>query len=220
MDELTDEKTTVKRKRLIVDKGFQLRTAFTFTGMAMLFMGLVIAVMAAVMVSNHRYLDELSHQQQNLAFNQREIVESLLVFDRVRTWDNLRLATDKASRDLQWNSEKIRGNQVLIRHVIVQDRALLAAIVVIAAVQLIVVFRILIRKTHRISGPAFLLGRYMDEIIRGEYPRPRPLRDGDELAGLYEKFGEMVKAIEAREVKVKKKGPKRGNPVDETSAGS
>ena len=193
-----------KRKILIVDKKFQLKTAITFTGVVLVFMSLMIAAISVVMVNNNRQLDVLYRQQEGLTFNQKEIVESLLVFNRVRTWENLRLATDRATRDLQTNTEQIQGNQLLIQRVIFQSKILLSVIVIIAVIQLAILFRMLIHKTHKISGPAFLLGRYVDELIKGKYPQPRPLREGDELYTLYEKFGTMIEIIQTRDEKRKK----------------
>jgi len=204
MSKTKNKQTLPKRKIYLVDKKFQLKTAFTFTGVVLVFMSVVIAAMTLVMANNNKKLDDLYQQQEGLTFNQREIVESLLVFNRVRTWENLRLATDRATQDLQRNTEQIQGNQALIQRVILQNRILLAVIIAMAVIQLIVVFRMLIHKTHKVAGPVLLLSRYMDEVIRGKYPQPRALRDGDELGELYEKFNTMVTTIKERDEKRKK----------------
>jgi len=207
-----------KRKILVVDKKFQLKTAFTLTGVVLVFMSVVIAAMTLVMANNNRHLDDLYRQQEGLTFNQKEIVESLLVFNRVRTWENLRLATGRATQDLQRNTEQIQGNQALIRRVILQNRILLVTIMVIAIVQLIMVFRMLIRKTHKVAGPAMLLGRYMDEVIEGGYPLPRPLRAGDELTEVYDKFRIMVNTIRERDEKKKKEAQRLKAKVKELTS--
>jgi nitrogen fixation/metabolism regulation signal transduction histidine kinase len=53
----------------------------------------------------------------------------------------------------------------------------------------------IIKITHRISGPVYVMSNYMKEIINGIIPSPRPLRDKDELKNFYELFVEMVKSL-------------------------
>lgn len=52
---------------------------------------------------------------------------------------------------------------------------------------------------HRVAGPAFVVARWMSAMARGEYPRVRPLRDGDDLQGLHKSFNDMMEALKRRE---------------------
>ncbi|MCU0821780.1 MAG: hypothetical protein MUC95_04810 [Spirochaetes bacterium] len=55
----------------------------------------------------------------------------------------------------------------------------LILIIAISIIQCIVLFYIVIKKTHEISGPIYVMSKYMDEIFNGNYPKTRPLRKGD-----------------------------------------
>ncbi|HSA15053.1 MAG TPA: signal protein, partial [Spirochaetota bacterium] len=62
-------------------------------------------------------------------------------------------------------------------------------------------YMLIIKMTHRISGPLFVMTNYMKEVINGKYPSPRPLRKKDELKDFYDVFGQMVQKIRQREGK-------------------
>ncbi len=49
--------------------------------------------------------------------------------------------------------------------------------------------------THRIAGPAFVMGRAMNELTAGKYPHLRPLRKSDDLNTLYASLGAMVQSL-------------------------
>jgi len=57
----------------------------------------------------------------------------------------------------------------------------------------------LIRKTHRISGPIYVMSNYMQQIIEGKIPdHVRKLRKKDELQEFYKIFTKMVESIKNR----------------------
>jgi hypothetical protein len=53
--------------------------------------------------------------------------------------------------------------------------------------------------THRVAGPAFVLGRTCREIAKGSLVPPRAMRSGDLLQDLAEDVSAMVQALRARE---------------------
>ncbi len=53
--------------------------------------------------------------------------------------------------------------------------------------------------THRISGPLYLVARYLDDIANGSYPDVRPLRRHDELQEFFGAFEEAVSALKERD---------------------
>ena len=56
-------------------------------------------------------------------------------------------------------------------------------------------FYFIIKRSHRTSGPVFILNRYIDEIKKGKYPEIRPLRDKDDFTELFDNFKEMVEKL-------------------------
>ena len=56
----------------------------------------------------------------------------------------------------------------------------------------------IIRITHRISGPIYVMSNYIKDIINGDFPDPRPLRDKDELKKFYSLFVDLVDSIKEK----------------------
>jgi len=63
----------------------------------------------------------------------------------------------------------------------------------------VLLYFILIRKTHKIAGPLYVMSNYFNDIINGITPNPRSLRKQDELQDFYALFVKMVDALHKRE---------------------
>jgi hypothetical protein len=59
------------------------------------------------------------------------------------------------------------------------------------------VFGVLV--THRIAGPVYIIGRYVQELGEGQFPVMRPLRRADELRDFFRAFQEAVDQIRSRD---------------------
>jgi hypothetical protein len=54
--------------------------------------------------------------------------------------------------------------------------------------------------THKVAGPALVMGRTCREVGEGKLQRPRPLRRGDLLVNLADEVAGMVDALRVREL--------------------
>lgn len=54
--------------------------------------------------------------------------------------------------------------------------------------------------THKVAGPALVMGRTCREVAGGQLRRPRPLRRGDLLVNLADEVAAMVDALRVREL--------------------
>jgi nitrogen fixation/metabolism regulation signal transduction histidine kinase len=73
---------------------------------------------------------------------------------------------------------------------------LIAIIIAVVILQSAVLFYILIRQTHRIAGPIYVMTNYMKQIRDGKIPESlRKLRKKDFFQDTYQVFGEMVDSI-------------------------
>ncbi len=81
-----------------------------------------------------------------------------------------------------------RGDQIFLLYLII---TVIAMAVVLSVWGLIV--------THRISGPLYLVARYLDVLADGQYPDVRPLRKRDELQEFFAAFEEAVNAMRNRD---------------------
>jgi len=79
------------------------------------------------------------------------------------------------------------------------DRQLLGALLAIAALMALALGVLGVVITHRVAGPVLVLTRHVASLGRGELPRVRPLRRGDELQGLFRLLAEGTEALRERE---------------------
>ncbi len=79
------------------------------------------------------------------------------------------------------------------------DNRLLYIVAAIAVVMscALAVFGVLV--THRVAGPVYIIGRYLQTLGDGQFPAMRPLRQGDELKDFFRLFQETVDQIRSRE---------------------
>ena len=52
--------------------------------------------------------------------------------------------------------------------------------------------------THKVSGPIFIISRYLRQLAEGQGPQVRPLRKGDELKHFFDTFSSMLQAFKDR----------------------
>ncbi len=54
--------------------------------------------------------------------------------------------------------------------------------------------------THRVAGPLYVMGLYMNQLHQGRYPPVRALRKNDELKGFFERFQKVLEQLRNREI--------------------
>jgi hypothetical protein len=92
-----------------------------------------------------------------------------------------------------------RSDDVVATLLAVDDRARMVWMAGILAGVVLCLLAIAIVVTHRIAGPALVLGRVCRAVAAGKLAGPHPLRRGDLLVGLADEVGAMVDALRARE---------------------
>ncbi len=80
-----------------------------------------------------------------------------------------------------------------------EDRWRIVLVAVALAAVLLCLLGAAVVITHRIAGPAFVIGRTCREIRGGKLVRPRPLRSRDLLVDLADDVASMVDALRDRE---------------------
>lgn len=185
----------IKRKRYIIDKSFQLRTTFTIIGLVSIITAVILGVITISVVYNNNSLRENNTKITNIYEIENSIFVSLTSLPEAVKDANLKEALLQNSRNHDRNMETlnriITDNTGIIRY----NRILLASILIIVVIESIALYVILIRKTHHISGPIYVMSNFMKDIIDGKDPKLRPLREKDELKEFYNLFQDMVKAV-------------------------
>ncbi|HPF05052.1 MAG TPA: hypothetical protein P5120_08720 [Spirochaetota bacterium] len=181
-----------KRKKYIIDRKFQLKAAFSVIGVTAAISLIIIAAISASIVYNNEKINNIYEIENNIF--------QLMQDTTANCTDNGNFGDMNVM--LQRNHEQNLYNINKITH---YNRLLLVSLVLCVVFQGIVLFVLIIKITHRISGPVYVMSGYMKEIIDGKLPSPRELRDKDGFKDFYDLFRQMVKALHIREEKHQKK---------------
>lgn len=173
-----------KRTQYVIDRHFQLRTTFTVIGIIIAVAAIIITAIAVNATINNRRLE-------NVVIIHTNIVDALLTYAQEIPGAGEKLAIADTSRIHQQNIETINK-------IIRQNYMLLVAIIAFIVLQGVILFVVLIRKTHRISGPIYVMSNQLRDILNGKTPVMRPLRKGDELQDFYALLKQVVEKIKER----------------------
>jgi signal transduction histidine kinase len=116
-----------------------------------------------------------------------------LADDYNKSMDILKAAVDSNSSIQKANRDIMNMNSWLI-----------SIIIFITITGIILLYLQLIRHTHRISGPIFIMSKYIREILDGKSPDMRDLREKDEFKeyfSLFRQMGERLIELEKKEKK-------------------
>ncbi|HDP80833.1 MAG TPA: hypothetical protein ENN21_08320 [Spirochaetes bacterium] len=156
-----------QRKQYLLDRKFQLRTTFSMVGSMLAAAVIIVAVIGTIMTVNNRRL-------RNVMIINENIVNSLMTFSQRGTDPGEAAAVKTVSR---LHEQNVRNIQRIIRH----NTWMLYGIIGIFIVTGAGIFFVLIRKTHHISGPVYVMSNYIKDILAGKEPHTRQLRKNDEL---------------------------------------
>jgi len=173
------------RKKYIIDKSFQLKTAFSIIGVVAAVSLIILSSIAASVVYNNEKINNIYQIEDN-------------IFQLMQT-ANITGENDASYKNTIEMLTKTHVNNLQnINKLASFNRYLLVAMIICVVVQGFILFIMIIKITHRISGPIYVMSNYIKDIINGAIPSPRPLRDKDELKKFYELFIDMVNALKAR----------------------
>ncbi len=187
-----------KRKQYIIDRKYQLRTTFLVIGIVTVVTAVILGTIAVSVVYNNTKLNDNNAKIQNIYDIENSIFNTLSVIPSTAN-PALQQASRESSIKHDLNMETL-GNIITYNNTIISyNKYLLVGILFIVVFECALLYIILIRQTHRVSGPIYVISTFMKDIIEGREPNLRPLRDKDELKDFYELFKEMVATVRQRE---------------------
>ncbi len=187
------------RKQILIDKQFQLKTTLKILGMIYLvFTAIIVAVGINAFYNNHR-LEEIVSSHKDLISVQYEAFSELIVVSKEKNLDRLNKAKAAFSQNIDKNMNTVYENVATIKGITGSNNILFIIIIVFALSQGLVLYFVILRKTHSMAGPITLLTQYVKDISEGHYPEIRPLRKNDEFQELYNSFTVMVQRLKERE---------------------
>ena len=118
------------------------------------------------------------------------------VATRKRQDEELRKRREEEDRALQRQRE--REDRELAAKQRRTQRILIASLVAFSLLFILVVFLYGIVITHKVAGPLYKIGRYLQAIKEGRFPKLYGLRRGDQLVEFYNVFKETYEALKER----------------------
>ena len=202
-----------KRKQYLIDKKYQLGQTFSLMKFISLILAIILSLIVFNAVINNNKLKNITNDNTDII---KKLEDTMIIHDQiveaVLTWvqkpekkpqtdaiKEVAITHYKELKSSKSNIQIIKQNVSSIDETIKLNRYLIIAIIVIVILQGVLFYFIMIRKTHKIAGPVYVMSNYMNEIIDGKYPSIRALREGDELNEFYELFGKMIDILKERD---------------------
>jgi methyl-accepting chemotaxis protein len=195
------------RKKYIIDKKFQISLSLR----AILLPLLTIIIMFGVLLffanrnnikidNNNKIISENNNHILNIIDNHINMIEIFL------STPNLLYSNDpgiKQSNKIFKNNigmlKKIKNNSKIIINngMIISKNSYFVFyfLIMLAIIQIIIIFLFHIFISHKISGPVHVMSRHLKDIKKGNTPVFRPLRKKDELLAFYKEFRETIEHI-------------------------
>jgi len=179
-----------KRKQLVLNKRLQAGTALSIVGIQLLMISLIVAIIGSTLAINNNRIHIIMKSHEDMIVAQHEEIKDIIKVQKILKANAL--YADAVEKFYQ-NREKMVSDITAVHQMNSKNSISLAAIIVFALFQGVILYFVIIRRTHRIHGPMYLMERQMEEIIGGTVPSPRPLREHDEFKEFYDLFWRTIR---------------------------
>lgn len=189
------------KRKILINKYYQLKTSFGVAGLFALSMGILFIISSSMLVWNNLSITKAMTHQMDLQKVQEDILQSIEMLAKYGNKKNLIFEAYKAIGDLKRNTDALKESNELLRRSIAVNQYLMWVNGILGVALIIAVFVIVLRRTHRVAGPMFLMKRYMNDIIQGRVPEVRALRKDDEFKDVFETFVSMIETLHLNRLK-------------------
>jgi len=199
----------MKKRNYIIDKKFQYEKSIKMVGAVTILLAVIILAVGIMISINNKKTAENNKVIMNNLDNIKKILDlqqsiylkfasipygvdqktfSGIAIELTKDYNNSTRSLNASSLS---NEEIIKSNN----NIITTNTFLIIAVIIITFTGLGILFTRLIRYTHRISGPIYLMTLYGNEILNGGKPKMRNLRDKDDFVEFYNLFRKMGEKI-------------------------
>jgi len=188
----------MKRNKKLVNVRFQLSAAIKISAFSLSAFVVISLILGMLSFRNsHEIVTNMTELEKAVTV-EKNLVKAFTVFARRVEGNGLSLYSNKIFSDHEESMKTIDRFVDLTKTIAFQNYITLAAIIVVGLVQIIALFVFMIRFTHRVSGPEYVLEKHLDDMLSGREPDFRPLRDKDALAGIYDRVQRLHKMMKTR----------------------
>ncbi|MCP4294713.1 MAG: hypothetical protein GY786_03820 [Proteobacteria bacterium] len=188
-----------KRSKLLIDKDFQLKKSFAVTGFMVFVFMLVMVAIGFVIDSNNNKIENNIQQLVRNSISVEEIMglQQLITIDLSSVPCESESEIDQHrvdSRISDYNQsigklrDTVASNEQIAesnKEIVQANRSLIWVVLTILLVGVVPLSFQMIRQTHRISGPIFVMSRHIKETLEGKPIELIGLREKDEFKEFY-----------------------------------
>ena len=185
----------MKRKRLI-DRKLQLKTSFAVIRFYFIAFFIVLALLVIHTALTDKKITGTVKDLRGAVETEKNIVNAFIKYSDMTSNSDLQLKSHKISEDHNKSVQVIEEHISVLTGLIKSGFIIIIIITCFMVIMGLILFYYLIRLTHTISGPIYVMTQQIQNIINGEEPAARPLRQDDQLKDFYEQFIEMIKKIQ------------------------
>ncbi len=215
----------MKKRQYIIDKKFQFKKIFLVIGfVSVIIIFLIISVGVVIGLNNRKISVNNSGMTENITSIRKAIdiqQNIILNFSLIpvetgnkryvgmtqKLANNYNSSIDSLNTAITSNEKMMNSNIDIIK----KSSFLIAGIFAISVLGMLILFVLLVKHTHRISGPIFKMSGYINDILNKKFPDMRDLRSKDDFKDFYKLFRDMAERLielEKQEMKKNKKSKK------------
>lgn len=209
----------MKQKRsYIIDRNYQFKKSFAIIGFFGSIVSIIIVVVGIIITgnsekieSNNTFIIDNTKKIQKIFELQQDIIVNFSLMPGTTSTKTYAKTAGKLANDYNKSMDILKAAidsnssiRSANRKIMSMNNWLISIIIVITIAGIIVLYVQLIRHTHRISGPIFIMSRYIREILDGKSPDMRDLREKDDFKEFYSLFRQMGEKLIEFENKKKK----------------
>ncbi|MBN2401256.1 MAG: hypothetical protein JXN64_02550 [Spirochaetes bacterium] len=172
----------LKRKQYIIDKKLQLKISFKAVIISLLTVVVLGCVLLFFAFRNNNYINTIVKTQD-------QMIEMFLTTPAL---------VDSSNPTIQGAETTFKNNIGMLVEIKRNSEIVLYFIIIMIIIQSVIIFAIFIFITHRISGPVYVMSKYLREIREGKNPAARPLRQKDELKAFHEELRATISYLQKK----------------------
>lgn len=180
------------RKRIVVDKGLQVKTTLVAVSAVLVILVVIMTAVGVIVRKNDSVVDLTVSKLGDTIVDQNHAIESLQDFSSIKNGDEQRIASRILSDNLKENNYLLEKNIQLLKGISWTNRMLFWILFVFIVIQICVLYVVMLRWTLRIAGPVHLMVNNLKSILKTGEGDFRDIRSNDELQELYSLVRELA----------------------------
>jgi len=185
------------RKKLI-DKKLQLRTTYSVIRFYFIAFFIILILLLIHTALTDKKINGTIRNLQGAINTEQNIVNAFIKYSDMTSNADLQLRSKKISDDHNASINIIAAHIQVLSGLLKSNFLIILIIAGFILAMGLILFFYLIRLTHTISGPIYVISQHIQDIMDGKEPSFRALREDDQLKDFYNQFAEMVKTIQSK----------------------